>query len=408
MRRRPSIGIPRTWSRPTPSSSAARLTDSWTSADAYSAHGRPGQARMTGAGQRTLARGGQRRHVRDGAAAGERAGRDRVAEGLTEPLERLALHQVGRAGDDREIDVVAGRQRVAQHRDLEPGRGDECEVARSRLGNRVVEHVGRLVERLQNRSRPECDRRGQRGAQLVVHGRLLGARVVEAPPGLGDQLGCVRERFRARHVEPQRRFGFRHAAHGASIGRVIPELSDAQIEVQALVREFCRREVAPHTAAWDSEHHVPMEALRSLSDLGVLGVTVPEEHGGAGLDHTTLCSWSRSSHAMMRACRSPSPCTRGSTVAPIRSHGTPEQQARRLRLATGEQLGCYALTEPDAGSDTASIRLRAERDGDGWLLRGTKTWITNGGFADAVIVFARTGGAGAGGSARSWPAPARA
>ena len=66
-------------------------------------------------------------------------------------------------------------------------------------------------------------------------------------------------------------------------------------------------------------------------------------------------------------------------------------------LASGEQLGCYALTEPDAGSDTASIRLRAERDGDDWLLHGTKTWITNGGFADAVIVFARTGGAGAGG-----------
>ena len=88
----------------------------------------------------------------------------------------------------------------------------------------------------------------------------------------------------------------------------------------------------------------------------------------------------------------------GLTVAPIKSHGTPEQQARLLPpLASGEQLGCYALTEPDAGSDTASIRLRAERDGDGWLLHGTKTWITNGGFADAVIVFARTGGAGAGG-----------
>jgi alkylation response protein AidB-like acyl-CoA dehydrogenase len=179
---------------------------------------------------------------------------------------------------------------------------------------------------------------------------------------------------------------------------VIPELSDAQIEVQALVREFCRREVAPHTAAWDSEHHVPMEALRSLSDLGVLGVTVPEEHGGAGLDHTTLClvveELARHDAGLSVAVA----VHAGLTVAPIKSHGTPEQQARLLPpLATGEQLGCYALTEPDAGSDTASIRLRAERDGDGWLLRGTKTWITNGGFADAVIVFARTGGAGAGG-----------
>ena len=70
----------------------------------------------------------------------------------------------------------------------------------------------------------------------------------------------------------------------------------------------------------------------------------------------------------------------GLTVAPIKSHGTPEQQARMPPpLASGEQLGAYALTQPDAGSDTASVRLRAERDGDAWLLHGTKTWISNGG-----------------------------
>ena len=192
-------------------------------------------------------------------------------------------------------------------------------------------------------------------------------------------------------------------------GSVIPELTDAQREVQALVREFCRREVAPHTAAWDSGHHVPMDALRALAELGVLGVTVPEEHGGAGLDHTTLCLVVEEL-ARHDAGLSVIAVHAGLTVAPIKSHGTPEQQARLLPpLASGEQLGCYALTEPDAGSDTASIRLRAERDGDDWLLHGTKTWITNGGFADAVIVFARTGGAGAGGvSAPSSPAPARA
>ena len=141
-----------------------------------------------------------------------------------------------------------------------------------------------------------------------------------------------------------------------------------------------------------------MEALRALAELGVLGVTVPEEHGGAGLDHTTLClvveELARHDAGLSVAVA----VHAGLTVAPIKSHGTPEQQARLLPpLASGEQLGCYALTEPDAGSDTASIRLRAERDGDDWLLHGTKTWITNGGFADAVIVFARTGGAGAGG-----------
>ena len=179
---------------------------------------------------------------------------------------------------------------------------------------------------------------------------------------------------------------------------MIPELTDAQREVQALVREFCQREIAPHTAAWDAGHHVPLEALRALAEIGVLGVTIPEEHGGAGLDHTTLClvveELARHDPGISVAVA----VHAGLTAAPIKSHGTAEQQARLLPpLASGEQLGCYALTEPDAGSDTASIRLRAERDGDDWLLHGTKTWITNGGFADAVIVFARTGGAGAGG-----------
>ena len=293
---------------------------------------------------------------------------------------------------------MAGRERIAEHRDLEPRRGDEREVARPRLGERVVEHHRRLLERLQHGRRPEGDRGRERGAQRLVHGRLLRARLVEALPGPGDQIGRVRERLCARHIEPQRRFRFRHAAHGATIGPVIPELTDAQREVQALVREFCRREVAPHTAAWDAGHHVPMDTLRALAELGVLGVTVPEEHGGAGLDHTTLClvveELARHDAGLSVAVA----VHAGLTVAPIKSHGTPEQQARLLPpLASGEQLGAYALTEPDAGSDTASIRLRADRDGDGWLLHGTKTWITNGGFADAIIVFARTGGPGAAG-----------
>jgi acyl-CoA dehydrogenase len=179
---------------------------------------------------------------------------------------------------------------------------------------------------------------------------------------------------------------------------VIPELTDPQREVQALVREFCRREVEPHTAEWDAAHHVPIDTVRALAELGVLGVTVPEEHGGAGLDHTTLClvveELARHDPGLSVAVA----VHAGLTVAPIKSHGTPEQQARLLPpLASGEQLGAYALTEPDAGSDTASIRLRAERDGDDWVLHGTKTWITNGGFADAIVVFARTGGPGAAG-----------
>ena len=166
---------------------------------------------------------------------------------------------------------MAGRERVAQHGDLEARGGHEGEEARPRLRDRVVEHDRGLVERLQHGRRLECDRCGQRGAQQLADRRLIGPRLVEAVPGLCDQPGHVRERFcrAARRaaapvpIPPYRPW--------CNIRRVIPELSDDQREVQALVREFCQREVAPHTAEWDSGHRVPMEALRSLAELGVLG-----------------------------------------------------------------------------------------------------------------------------------------
>ncbi len=113
---------------------------------------------------------------------------------------------------------MAGRERVAQHGDLEARGRHEGEEARARLGDRVVEHDRRLVERLQHGRRLECDRRGQRGAQQLAHRRLIGPRLVEAVPGARDQLGHVRERFCARHVEPQRGFRFRHTGHGATLG----------------------------------------------------------------------------------------------------------------------------------------------------------------------------------------------
>ena len=93
---------------------------------------------------------------------------------------------------------------------------------------------------------------------------------------------------------------------------MIPELTDAQREVQALVREFCQREIAPHTAEWDAGHHVPLDTLRALAELGVLGVTIPEEHGGAGpRPHDALPASSRSSRATTPASRWPWPCTPG-------------------------------------------------------------------------------------------------
>ncbi len=177
---------------------------------------------------------------------------------------------------------------------------------------------------------------------------------------------------------------------------MIPALSDVHEDLSALVRDFCEREIAPHTADWDRTHHVPVPVLRQLGDLGVLGVIIPEEHGGAGLDYTALClvveELARHDAGLSVAVA----VHGGLCAAPLLRFGSPEQQARYLpRLASGELLGAYALTEPDAGSDTAAIRAQAVLDDGQWRLDGTKTWITNGGFADFFVLFARTGGGGA-------------
>jgi alkylation response protein AidB-like acyl-CoA dehydrogenase len=173
-------------------------------------------------------------------------------------------------------------------------------------------------------------------------------------------------------------------------------LTDAQRDVQELVRSFAEGEIAPHSAGWDRAHHVPLDVIRRLGEIGLLGVIVPEEHGGSGLDYTSLClvveELARHDAGVSVAVA----VHAGLCVAPLLRFGTPDQQAAFLpRLATGALLGAYALTEPDAGSDTASIRTRAVADGAGWRLDGSKTWITNGGFADLFVLFARTGGAGA-------------
>src|SRR6185436_7234474 len=120
-------------------------------------------------------------------------------------------------------------------------------------------------------------------------------------------------------------------------------------------------------------------------------------YGGPGLDATSLCLVVEE---LARADAGTSVAVavqNGLVASPLLRAGTDEQKARWLpRLASGELIGCYALTEPEAGSDTASLRTRAERtEGGGWSISGSKHWITNGGFADLFVIFARTGGPGA-------------
>jgi butyryl-CoA dehydrogenase len=150
-------------------------------------------------------------------------------------------------------------------------------------------------------------------------------------------------------------------------------LSSEQREIQALAREVADAEIVPNAAAWDREHHFPRELFSRLGELGLMGVCVPEEYGGAGADFV--------SYILVLEQLSRADAGVGVTVAvhtsaatlPILTFGTDEQKERFVPpLTAGETLGAFALTEPDSGSDAGSLRTTAVPDGDGWRLSGTK------------------------------------
>jgi butyryl-CoA dehydrogenase len=173
-------------------------------------------------------------------------------------------------------------------------------------------------------------------------------------------------------------------------------LVDTHREVQALAREFAQQEIARHAAEWNAAKRPPIETLRRMGELGLLGVMVPEEYGGAGLDALSLAIVVEEIARADAGTSAAVAVQNGLVCSPILRAGTEEQKETWLpRLASGECFGAYALTEPDVGSDTAALRTAATPTGEGWSLTGSKMWITNGGFADLFIVFARTGGPGA-------------
>jgi len=168
-------------------------------------------------------------------------------------------------------------------------------------------------------------------------------------------------------------------------------LSDDQREIQALAREVAQAEIEPRAAEWDREHRFPRELFPKLAELGLMGVCIPEEYGGAGADFL--------SYILVLEELSRADAGVGVTVAvhtsavtiPILTFGTDEQRSRFVPpLARGEALGAFALTEPEAGSDAGSLRTAAVPDGDGWTISGAKQWITNGAHAGTFLLFART------------------
>ncbi len=168
------------------------------------------------------------------------------------------------------------------------------------------------------------------------------------------------------------------------------ELTAEQREIQAVAREFADAEIAPHAADWDREHRFPHELVPKLAELGFMGVCVPEELGGAGTDFLAyMLVLEEISRADAGIGVTVAVHTSAATL-PIAKFGTDEQRETLVPpMARGEKIGVFALTESGSGSDARSLQTRADADGDGWRLNGTKQWITNGAFGGTALVFAR-------------------
>jgi butyryl-CoA dehydrogenase len=166
------------------------------------------------------------------------------------------------------------------------------------------------------------------------------------------------------------------------------ELTEEQQMLQKSVREFAESEVRPKAKENDETGHFPVGLFRKAADLGLTGVAFPEADGGAGFDHI---AYSIVIEEISRCCASTGvilSVQNSLFCDPIHRYGTAEQKKKFLQPFTrGEKIGCYALTEPQAGSNAAALETKAVKKGDAYVINGTKAWITNGGVADAAIVY---------------------
>ena len=168
-------------------------------------------------------------------------------------------------------------------------------------------------------------------------------------------------------------------------------LNDDQKMVQDMLRDFAQTQLKPTAAERDKTARFPAAELKQLGELGALGMTIPQEWGGAGMDYVSLVlaleeiAAGDGAISTIVSVQNSLPC--GITY----KYGTEQQKQKYLpKLASGEWLGCFCLTEPQAGSDAGALQCRAERDGDTWVLNGTKQFITTGKHAQLAIVFAVT------------------
>jgi len=168
-------------------------------------------------------------------------------------------------------------------------------------------------------------------------------------------------------------------------------LTDDQKQVRDMVREFAESEIKPHVMEWDEAQSFPLETVKKLGDLGMLGVIFPEEYGGAGMSYVDYVNIIEElavvdSGVSLTVAAHNSLCSGHIYIA-----GSEEQKLKWLpKLTSGEWIGAWGLTEPGSGSDASGMRTVAVKDGDGWVLNGTKNFITNATYADISVVLAVT------------------
>ncbi|MFD7612138.1 acyl-CoA dehydrogenase family protein [Streptomyces sp. NPDC059828] len=169
------------------------------------------------------------------------------------------------------------------------------------------------------------------------------------------------------------------------------ELGDEHEAVRKLARDFVEREVTPHVAAWDRAEDIDRAIVAKLGAVGFLGLTIDEGYGGSGGDHLAYCLVTEELGRGDSSVRGIVSVSLGLVTKTIAAWGSEEQKQYWLpRLASGEALGCFGLTEPGTGSDAGNLATRAARDGEDYVLNGSKMFITNGTWADVVLLFART------------------
>ncbi|MFG2524544.1 acyl-CoA dehydrogenase family protein [Streptomyces sp. NPDC048527] len=169
------------------------------------------------------------------------------------------------------------------------------------------------------------------------------------------------------------------------------ELSEEQTAVRQLAKDFVAREITPNVVGWDRAEEVDRGIVKKLGDVGFLGLTIDEEYGGSGGDHLAYCLVTEELGRGDSSVRGIVSVSLGLVTKTIQSYGTEEQKREWLpRLTAGEALGCFGLTEPGTGSDAGSLTTRAVRGGDSYVINGSKMFITNGTWADVVLLFARS------------------